>query len=58
MNIVIASQYIIRMEKVMKEKKTSIYNIAFMGLMTAVMCILGPLSLPIGPVPISLTNLV
>ena len=58
MNIVIASQYIIRMEKVMKEKKNSIYNIAFMGLMTAVMCILGPLSLPIGPVPISLTNLV
>ena len=27
------------------------------ALMTAVLCILGPLSLPIGPVPISLTNL-
>ncbi|MQN01113.1 MAG: biotin transporter BioY [Lachnospiraceae bacterium] len=27
------------------------------ALMTAVICILGPLSLPIGPVPISLTNL-
>ena len=42
----------------MKEKKLTIYNIAFMGLMAAVMCILGPLSLPIGPVPVSLTNLV
>ena len=27
------------------------------ALMTAVLCILGPLSLPIGPVPVSLTNL-
>lgn len=27
------------------------------ALMTAVICILGPLSVPIGPVPISLTNL-
>jgi biotin transport system substrate-specific component len=27
------------------------------ALMTAVLCILGPISLPIGPVPISLTNL-
>ena len=27
------------------------------ALMTAVTCILGPLSVPIGPVPISLTNL-
>ena len=27
------------------------------ALMTAVMCILGPLSVPVGPVPISLTNL-
>ena len=42
----------------MKEKKLTIYNFAFMGLMAAVMCILGPLSLPIGPVPVSLTNLV
>ncbi len=28
------------------------------AVMTALMCILGPLSLPIGPVPISFTNLV
>ena len=27
------------------------------AIMTAVMCILGPLSIPIGPVPITLTNL-
>ena len=27
------------------------------ALMTAIICILGPLSLPIGPVPVSLTNL-
>ena len=29
-------------------------NIASIGLMTAVLCLLGPISLPIGPVPISL----
>ena len=42
----------------MKEKQISASTIAVIGLMTAVMCILGPLSLPIGPVPISLINLV
>ena len=31
--------------------------IALIGVMAAVTCILGPLSIPIGPVPISLTNL-
>lgn len=34
-------------------------NVKFMtttALMTAILCILGPLSIPIGPVPISLTN--
>ncbi len=36
----------------------SIYQIAVTALMTALMCILGPLSIPIGPVPISLTNFV
>lgn len=30
----------------------------FTGLSAALLCILGPMSLPIGPVPISLTNLV
>ena len=28
------------------------------AIMAALMCILGPLSVPIGPIPISLTNLV
>ena len=35
-----------------------IKTLTFVALMSALMCILGPLSLPIGPVPISLTNLV
>ena len=31
-------------------------QITLIGLMTAITCILAPLSIPIGPVPISLTN--
>lgn len=42
----------------MKEKKITVYQITFMALMTAVICVLGPIAIPIGPVPISLTNLV
>ena len=42
----------------MKSRKLTIYQITFMALMAAVTCILGPLSVPIGQVPISLTNLV
>lgn len=38
-------------------KKLTIYQIAVIGVMAAVMCILGPLSIPVGPVPISFTNL-
>ena len=38
------------------EKKFSIYKIALIGVMTAITCILGPLSIPIGIVPISLTT--
>ncbi len=38
-------------------KGLSIKAIASIGLITAVTCILAPLSIPIGPVPISLTNL-
>ena len=42
----------------MKEKKSlSIQQLAVIGVMTAVTCILAPLSIPIGPVPISFTNL-
>ena len=39
------------------EKKFSITQIAVIGVMTAVICILAPFSLPSGPVPISFTNL-
>ena len=35
----------------------NIRNLTAVALMAAVICILGPLSLPIGPVPISFTNL-
>ena len=40
------------------EKKISIYKIALIGVMTAIICIIGPFSIPIGLVPISLTNLI
>ncbi len=39
-------------------KKLSIKDMAITAVITALMCIAGPLSIPIGPVPISLTNLV
>lgn len=39
-------------------KKLTVSQLTTCALMAALMCILGPLSLPIGPVPISLTNLV
>ncbi len=39
-------------------KKTSIYQLPTCAIMAALMCILGPVSIPIGPVPISLTTLV
>lgn len=38
-------------------QKISTRQLTLIAVMTAVMCILGPLSLPIGIVPISLTNL-
>lgn len=39
-------------------KKMTTYQLAATALFTAIMCILGPMSIPIGPVPISLTNFV
>lgn len=43
----------------MKNKQImSTYHMIVTALFAAIMCILGPMSLPIGPVPISLTNLV
>ena len=46
------------MSKITIESKDSqVRAMAKMGLMAAIICILGPLSIPIGPVPISFTNL-
>ena len=42
----------------MQKKKFSLTQLIFMALMAAVMCIAGPLAVLIGPVPITLTNLV
>lgn len=39
------------------KQKIATKTIALIAVMTAVTCVLAPLSLPIGPVPISLTNL-
>ncbi len=40
-----------------KKTRMSTQTIALIAVMTAVTCVLAPLSIPIGPVPISLTNL-
>ena len=45
-----------RMETKVKEKKFTVYQLCFMALMAAVTCILAPMSIPIGPIPISLTT--
>jgi biotin transport system substrate-specific component len=39
------------------KNKLNVYQMAVIGVMTAVICILGPLSIPIGLVPISFTTL-
>ncbi len=48
------------MQKTIEAKKITTYQLAVTGLMTALTCILGPMSLalPFTPVPISLTNFV
>lgn len=38
-------------------RKSQIYTLSMTAVMAAVTCVLAPLSIPIGPVPISLTNL-
>ena len=40
------------------EKKLTTYQMPVTALMPAVMCVLGPLTVPIGAVPISLANFV
>ena len=42
----------------MKNKKLTTYQMAVTALMAAALCVLGPLSVPIGAVPISLSNFV
>ena len=42
----------------MKNKKLTTYQMAVTALMAAVLCVLGPLSVPIGAIPISLSNFV
>ncbi len=39
------------------KKKFNVNQIVFIGIMSAIICILGPFSFPIGIVPISFTNL-
>lgn len=39
-------------------KKTSLYQMTTCAIMAALMCIAGPLSIPIGPIPVTLTNLI
>lgn len=39
-------------------QKQKIYQLTTCALMTALMCILGPMSIPVGPIPVSLTNFV
>ena len=40
----------------MKDKKLTTYQMAVTAVMAAVLCVLGPLTVPIGAVPISLAN--
>lgn len=44
--------------KVAEGSKNNVRELVTIALLAAVLCILAPLSIPIGPVPISLTNLV
>ena len=36
--------------------RNKVYPLAMTAVMAAVICVLGPLSIPVGPVPISFTN--
>ena len=42
----------------MKDKKLTTYQMAFTAVMAAMLCVLGPLTVPIGAIPISLANFV
>lgn len=38
-------------------KQKTLYSLTVSGLVAAVLCVLGPVTVPIGPIPVSLTNL-
>ncbi len=42
----------------MMNKRFTIYKLTTCALMAALMCVLGPMSIQIGPIPVSFTNLV
>lgn len=46
------------LEEPAMKKRISTYQLTTCALMAALMCVLGPMSIPIGPVPVSFTNLV
>ena len=39
-----------------REKKQDTFTLTAAALMTAVLCVLGPLSVPVGPVPVAMAN--
>ena len=43
-------------EKVSREKKQSTSALTAAAMMAAVLCVLGPLSVPVGPVPVTMAN--
>ncbi len=45
-------------EKSTTERKTAVKDITQVSIITALLCILAPMSIPIGPVPVSLTSFV
>lgn len=47
-----------RLHFITKRKPLTIYQTTAVALMTAVLCILAPMTIPIGPIPISMTNFV
>ena len=42
----------------MKKRKITIYQLCVIAMMTALLCVLAPMSVPIGPVPITLATMV
>lgn len=46
------------MEHIKSSDRFSIYKIALIGVMTAIMCVVAPFSIPVGLVPVSFTNFV